>query len=431
MLELLSRENIIEITNVIVEIAIILFYFSRIFEKKVYRPKWLWGLIAFGGVVVLSITSSMHLEVYLNFVTTAILLFGLSTVLFKTSWTNRIFATAIYLLLVILVDTLTTAILSFVFDKVYGVAGEFEFTRVLGMCMTDFGMLCASGLVVRLYNIKVKHLPWNYWIFIVLCPLFSYIVLICLDILLVQAQQVNLVLIVLPVLALIYINLEVFNFFESYSSQLRLGIMEELAAKTEENYKILADNEKELRTIKHDLQNHIFSIEDMINQNKTEIAQKHLELIKSTVEDISSIIYTKNAALDSVLNIEARKAQKAGVKYRVKVVLTDEIRLDPVAICAIFSNAIDNAIEACRDLEQRYVSVNIRQKDDNICVSISNPMKTENLLENLSTTKKDKANHGFGLTSIKTTVKKYGGTTAIKQEDNTFILNILMKNIGK
>lgn len=431
MLEMLNRENIIEVVNVVVEISLILFYFSRLFDKKVFHSKWQGWLIAIGATCALSATSLMHLEVYMNFMVTSVLLFSLVTLLFDTSWTNRIFSTAIYLLLVILVDTMTTAILSIVFDKVYGAAGEFEFTRVIGMGMTAFGMLCASGLAVRLYNIKVKHLPWNYWIFIVLCPLFSYIVIICLDILLVQAEKVNLVLIVLPVLALTYINVEVFNFFDSYSNQLRLGIMEELAAKTEENYKILEDNEKELRTIKHDLQNHLFSIEDMIRQNKTGIAQKHLALIKSTVDDISSIVYTKNAALDSVLNIEARKAQKADVKYRVKVVLEDEIKLDPVAICSIFSNAIDNAIEACRDLDHRYVSVNISQKDGNICASITNSMKPENLQENLVTTKKDKVNHGLGLGSIKAAVKKYGGTAAIKCENNTFILNILMKNIRK
>lgn len=431
MLEMLNRENIIEVVNVVVEISLILFYFSRLFDKKVFHSKWQGWLIAIGATCALSATSLMHLEGYMNFMVTSVLLFSLVTLLFDTSWTNRIFSTAIYLLLVILVDTMTTAILSIVFDKVYGAAGEFEFTRVIGMGMTAFGMLCASGLAVRLYNIKVKHLPWNYWIFIVLCPLFSYIVIICLDILLVQAEKVNLVLIVLPVLALTYINVEVFNFFDSYSNQLRLGIMEELAAKTEENYKILEDNEKELRTIKHDLQNHLFSIEDMIRQNKTGIAQKHLALIKSTVDDISSIVYTKNAALDSVLNIEARKAQKADVKYRVKVVLEDEIKLDPVAICSIFSNAIDNAIEACRDLDHRYVSVNISQKDGNICASITNSMKPENLQENLVTTKKDKVNHGLGLGSIKAAVKKYGGTAAIKCENNTFILNILMKNIRK
>ncbi|MDE6909364.1 MAG: GHKL domain-containing protein, partial [Lachnospiraceae bacterium] len=38
------------------------------------------------------------------------------------------------------------------------------------------------------------------------------------------------------------------------------------------------------------------------------------------------------------------------------------------------------------------------------------------------TSKADTANHGFGLRSMQTTVKKYGGTMELRQEDEWFCL---------
>jgi hypothetical protein len=42
------------------------------------------------------------------------------------------------------------------------------------------------------------------------------------------------------------------------------------------------------------------------------------------------------------------------------------------------------------------------------------------------TTKADKANHGFGMRSMRAIAERYGGTLVARAEDGTFSLDIMM-----
>ena len=42
------------------------------------------------------------------------------------------------------------------------------------------------------------------------------------------------------------------------------------------------------------------------------------------------------------------------------------------------------------------------------------------------TTKEDKTMHGWGLQNVRETVQKYGGTLKFKQEENQFIVDVMM-----
>ena len=55
-----------------------------------------------------------------------------------------------------------------------------------------------------------------------------------------------------------------FRFFETFSEKIRLMVVEELAQSEKENYKLLQENEEELRSLRHDIKNHILMIEEYL-----------------------------------------------------------------------------------------------------------------------------------------------------------------------
>ena len=96
----------------------------------------------------------------------------------------------------------------------------------------------------------------------------------------------------------------------------------------------------------------------------------------------------------------------------------------------IFGNAMDNAIECVKNLpkqEKRQIDVLIHRQHQFLIVQIMNPVEEELEFEdNLPvTTKHDKAYHGYGLRSIKNSVKKYNGVFQVKIKDGCFCLKIL------
>ncbi len=96
----------------------------------------------------------------------------------------------------------------------------------------------------------------------------------------------------------------------------------------------------------------------------------------------------------------------------------------------ILGNAMDNAIECVKNLpkqEKRQIDVLIHRQHQFLIVQIMNPVEEELEFEdNLPvTTKHDKAYHGYGLRSIKNSVKKYNGVFQVKIKDGCFCLKIL------
>lgn len=104
--------------------------------------------------------------------------------------------------------------------------------------------------------------------------------------------------------------------------------------------------------------------------------------------------------------------------------------MNPIDLYTVFGNAVDNAIEAVKKLEdgrQRIVAVSIFRKDALTILQIENYYSGELQREDgkIRTSKSDKAYHGFGLKSIQSIIRKYGGTMTIHTEDGIFILSII------
>ena len=103
-------------------------------------------------------------------------------------------------------------------------------------------------------------------------------------------------------------------------------------------------------------------------------------------------------------------------------------------IYSFFGNALDNAIEATRgldDIAMRSVSLVVRQVAGVASIHVENRYAHEPVANGegtLLTSKDDIANHGFGLRSMRLTVEGYGGTlaTLVDREGRTFHVNAMI-----
>lgn len=101
--------------------------------------------------------------------------------------------------------------------------------------------------------------------------------------------------------------------------------------------------------------------------------------------------------------------------------------VEPIDMCVIFGNALDNAIEACDRMDEtdKNISITIICKDEAIlCKVVNSAPKPVNSL--LGTSKADKQNHGFGLENIKTTLAKYNANPTIERTDTEFTLKFVI-----
>ena len=102
--------------------------------------------------------------------------------------------------------------------------------------------------------------------------------------------------------------------------------------------------------------------------------------------------------------------------------------IDVIDICVLLGNLLDNAIEACLKINSnRSIKLRFKQVENYFSIVVKNTFLNEDN-DDLVTTKENKMNHGFGIKSVKSIVKKYGGDFQIIKDDDYFIVSILLKN---
>ncbi|MEG2458070.1 MAG: GHKL domain-containing protein, partial [Bacilli bacterium] len=104
--------------------------------------------------------------------------------------------------------------------------------------------------------------------------------------------------------------------------------------------------------------------------------------------------------------------------------------IDMIDISSIFSNLIDNAIEACKKINdnnrERYITIKSTFINGYLVVRCENSKINKILFKDnkILTSKNDKFIHGIGIESIKSSVKKYNGELKVKNYELKFIANI-------
>ena len=115
----------------------------------------------------------------------------------------------------------------------------------------------------------------------------------------------------------------------------------------------------------------------------------------------------------------------------IKIIVDVELHRSPVEeneFFVLLANLLDNAVEATLKCSgERFVEIRIREMGSLFRLYIANSSVNEPVREGsrLVSDKNDGGNHGWGLESVKDTVKKYDGTIQISYEHRKFAVDIV------
>jgi sensor histidine kinase regulating citrate/malate metabolism len=123
-------------------------------------------------------------------------------------------------------------------------------------------------------------------------------------------------------------------------------------------------------------------------------------------------------------------ASNLGIKINVETFINEDIKVKPVDLCSVFSNLIDNAIDACNNISDssliKFIEVMAGLKQDYLIIKISNSKENEIMVLNskIVTTKADKNIHGLGLNIVKEIASKYDGNFKTVYTENDFTATV-------
>ena len=192
-----------------------------------------------------------------------------------------------------------------------------------------------------------------------------------------------------------------------YGTQLhKTVLLQQKFAKMQKHYfETLKNNNNDLRKFRHDIRNHFNSLHILMEEENYDKAKAYLKEICDEFEMINQIIKTGNVDADLILNNKFQLAKKRKIEFIVKGRLPQEVAISMYDLCTIFSNILDNAIEANERIDgERYIHIRLGYYNEFMSISIINPCKEYN---NAKTLKQDTLNHGLGLSNVKDVLTKY------------------------
>lgn len=184
--------------------------------------------------------------------------------------------------------------------------------------------------------------------------------------------------------------------------------------------------------IRHDMKNNIACIDNLILKGKYDEAHKICQKVTNKFSSGGTIVNTDNSLLNAVLNVEIEKARLHGISVKLKI--SDNMKQfnNESDIISIIGNIFDNAISYLTNHETKNKEIifSIERTGFYSIIKCNNKIIESVLSKNLllQTDKKNKRNHGKGISIVKSIAQKYGGDVVISEKNNEFIVSVILDN---
>lgn len=189
----------------------------------------------------------------------------------------------------------------------------------------------------------------------------------------------------------------------------------------------------EIRSIKHDMQAHMIALQHYIEKDQLDKAKEYLKEMRSyQIFQSTPIRDTGNDMVNAVI-YSALERGESEVRLSSTGYIPENTTIADYDLCTIFSNLFSNSVEACKKLkvQDKVITLDITEAGGYLTISIENPVewKVNKKILGRSTTKADKAEHGFGIRNVKAAIKKYNGDMVYEVTDRLFRVKVTLPDI--
>lgn len=242
-------------------------------------------------------------------------------------------------------------------------------------------------------------------------------------------------------IGLIFINFFVFILCDYVlrlqAMQTQTLLLEKQISYYTHQYTLAESVQKETLQFRHDLKNILIGLQAKLKARKVTESKQMLHTLIGDFSSSKGIAHSGNLIVDSIINYKQQRAHSFLIPFSIDLRLPPDIILDSTSISVILGNALDNAIEACRRIEdgEKYIKIQMHYQNESLFIRIENPyngMILTDITGKIRSSKKtDSKSHGIGLNSIRTMIEKHHGHLDISYDENIFQMEIILFNIKR
>ena len=166
-------------------------------------------------------------------------------------------------------------------------------------------------------------------------------------------------------------------------------------------------------------------IQQFVEANNKEAASKVLKSLEAELEKNSGVRYCRHAIVNAVMKEKAQRCEKLHFTMEVSLLIPEKIEIEALHMCSIFSNLLDNALEAVEELEEarRQIQVSAQMNANYLVIKVKNTSEKKHALR---TRRKGR---GYGTRILAELAKKYEGSYEAAYADGYYQATIVLKAV--
>jgi sensor histidine kinase YesM len=239
---------------------------------------------------------------------------------------------------------------------------------------------------------------------------------------------VSMGLLVINFLMLYLYNLLLHSITQQYENELLRQKLQVYANQLD----VIMQSEEKIKILRHDMKHHMNEIKLIANRCDIAEIQEYINHMEEYIQNPNEIVASGNVEIDSVLNYMLQKANKELKNVVVNVSLPEGIK-HSFDINVVLGNLLENAIEAARQTDEKYLRVDITLNRGVLRIEIENSYTASDIVQEekgigryFLTTKEKKEQHGIGLKSVSKIVEENNGTMEVTPLDKIFRVNLIL-----
>jgi len=366
---------IIEIIATLADVFFLVWFVSSFHNVSIRKRSWplVWAVLLFGYQVL--IDTLLPETDMVALVGTLLFSVCFSLSLQHKKYIRAFLAALLYLIVIILTDNIVDSWLSLVVDNYNAVNyGAGSYLRVTYLLVCKILNLAFYRLLLKIFG-KDKTYDWKTGFLSFTFTIVTAYALVFLMKLGIENPYLKIEIIVFHLASLlVFLNFILFAMNKQVHALMKnkydLMLIQDRMKFEKNRVEEAAVIWKNIRQVKHDLENHFAIMSRHLSDGDIESCQKYVSKLHTTIETMGNMIQSGNSVIDYLIN--SKLACLEGVTVLVSGYVGNYSDIDDVDLACILGNILDNAIEAQEKLvsEKRIELLFLHRKSNRIARTV-------------------------------------------------------------
>ncbi|MDD3174032.1 MAG: Spo0B domain-containing protein, partial [Herbinix sp.] len=268
-----------------------------------------------------------------------IIAFFLLTFNYKVPMKRRLISTVYMYVILMSVEVIIVILSGYSNLSIFNI--DSQYVSIAGLISIKLFSYIVVLFVHNYKNInKGIDVPNSYWLSLFIIPLGSLYIIF----LFFENNNLSNYKIILSISILFTINIVAFYLYDVlnivYEDKIEKALLKQQNDYYHKQFELMDTSYRNIKSIRHDIKNHLFVIESYVNKNDKEKALYYIQDIINASYNEKEIAGTGNFDIDSILNYKLQNAKANGIKATIEAKIPEQLNVKSFDIAIIMGNLL-------------------------------------------------------------------------------------------